>query len=251
MRKTAREISQANGEQARAAREIVKAAKSTTAVATQLRKASSEQATAAKQIATAIDSMRRGAANTSRALEEQATAGEQVSKETERLSLQIAGVTKAIGEQARAASEISSATNSMRQQSLQVAKAMEEQTRAVTDMTTATRSVSKEIAAIALSNREHLSGALRIQETLTRVRAITERNASGVTTTLSSSDGLLQSVQQVKQIITELSPANKSKEAKTRNSQRTNGRGRERNTPALEPPGEDAAVGSPAGGGDE
>jgi methyl-accepting chemotaxis protein len=196
--------------------------------------------------------MRRGAINTSRALGEQATAGEQVSKETERLSLQIAGVTRAIGEQARAAAEISTATKSMSQQSLQVAKAMEEQTRSVTDMTRATQSVAKEIAFIARSNREHLGGAQKIQDTLTDIRAITERNARGVKATLGRSEGLLQSVVEVKHIIVELSPATESKEFKTGTGQRANGRGRKKAN-ELEPATDNEAAnkGTPLAGGSD
>ena len=75
------------GEHSRAAREVVKAAQSTTSSAAQVRKAPRPSRRPARaRIVEAVDGMRRGRTSTARALAEQATASEQISKEADRLA---------------------------------------------------------------------------------------------------------------------------------------------------------------------
>jgi hypothetical protein len=53
-----------------------------------------------------------------------------------------------------------------------------------------------------------LSGAQQVQEKLTEIRAITDRNARGVKKTLAGSSGLLENAVEVRNIVSELAQSN-------------------------------------------
>jgi methyl-accepting chemotaxis protein len=197
MRRIAQEVRKAVGEQGRAARDVIKAAQSTTKLAVQVRKSTAEQTRSATEITQAVESMRRGAVGTARALSEQSAATEQVSRAAEMLARQAAEVARAMSEQGTAAAQVTAAVNSMRQESDQAARALAEQTRALRDVTTSAANTSKQIRLIHTSNRQHGLAATAIANRLAEVRRVTEQNATGVRETHGNTEDLRRLAQQL------------------------------------------------------
>jgi methyl-accepting chemotaxis protein len=95
MRKTAKEVSKAVNEQGRAAREIIKAAQSTSTRRSKCAKLRTNKPRRQRDLCRPSNRCVVGAVSTARALSEQAVAGDQVSKEAVQLARQISEVSKA------------------------------------------------------------------------------------------------------------------------------------------------------------
>ena len=133
-------------EQGRAARDIIKAAQSTTKLAVQVRKATAEQAQGAARDHPGgrVDAARRRGDDAALA-----RAGDRPPSRSRGAADGLAAHGRerraAMAEQATAANEIARRGRHMRQQADQAAKALAEQTRAMKDMTVAAASTAKQI----------------------------------------------------------------------------------------------------------
>ena len=214
MRRIAQEVTHAVAEQGRASRDIMKAAQAASRLAVQVRKAASEQSSTASEISKATESMQRGAMATTRALAVQATASDEIAKAADALARQAVIVSRAMNEQGTAASEITRAAESMRRKADETAKGLREQAKAMKDLVTATANTTKQIKLITQSNAQHSQAAAALLKDMSEVKAITDRNATGVKRTRSSTGELLRSAETLAGIVHDLTGA----------TERTNGR---------------------------
>jgi methyl-accepting chemotaxis protein len=210
MSKTAREVSQAMNEQGSAAREIVKAAQNTTAIATQVRRSSKEQSTAAKQVAQAVESIRRSAISSSHAFDEQARASEQVSSETMSLARQIASVSKAMSDQSVSISQVAATTKKMGRLSEQVARGMSEQSRASRDMSTSIDSISKDVRTVTRANRNHLDHSGQVLKGISDIRSVTMQNAVNAQSLANGAAGLTERARRLAELMHRMESGNPS-----------------------------------------
>ena len=158
IRKTTQEVKKAMAEQARAARDILKAAQShqgSVGAGPESDRGAGRRPPA--QITQAAESMRRGAATTARALAEQATAGEQISRSAEELRQHDRQpCTRAMAEQATAMSQIAAASDEHAAQAEQTSRARQGTgARDAGDDRAPRRTRSKQIKLITHANREH------------------------------------------------------------------------------------------------
>jgi methyl-accepting chemotaxis protein len=135
--------------------------------------------------------MRKSAAATARSLAEQSVAADQIARSAEQFTRQAAHVTKAMTDQAGQAAQVASAIKRMRQDAQQTSKALAEQARTMKEMTGATTNTAKQIALITKANEERADACAGIVGQVNEVRRITERNASGVKQTRSSTGELV------------------------------------------------------------
>ena len=192
MRGIAQEVRKAVGQQAAAARDILKASQSATRLSSQVHRASTEQAKGAAQIVKTTESMRRSAAATTRAMNDHAVAVDQITKAAESLSRLIATVTRSMHEQTSATNEVAAAVSSMRKEGEQASRALAEQARAMRDVLSNSQNITKQIDLITKANKQHSSRAGRVLTQLKDVRAITERNARSARDTQGGTGDLLR-----------------------------------------------------------
>jgi methyl-accepting chemotaxis protein len=205
MRRIAQEVTHAVAEQGRASRDIIKAAQATSRMALQVRKATGEQASSAAEIEKATESMQRSALGTTRALAAQAQASDEIARAGETLARQAAAVNNAMAEQSNATTEITRAAEAIRRKTDETAKSLKEQARAMKDLVSATASTTKQIKLITQANTQHSQAAGALVNDISEIRTITDRNASGVKRTRSSTDELLRSAETLADIVHDLS----------------------------------------------
>jgi methyl-accepting chemotaxis protein len=205
MRRIAQEVTHAVAEQGRASRDIMKAAQGTSRLAMQVRKATAEQASSAAEIEKATESMQRGALATTRALAAQSQASDEIARAADMLARQTVAVSKAMSEQATAANEITRGVELIRRKTDETAKGLKEQARAMKDLVTATGNTTKQINLITQANTQHSQAANVLLNDMTEIRTITDRNASGVKRTRTSTDELLRSAETLAGIVHDLS----------------------------------------------
>jgi methyl-accepting chemotaxis protein len=102
----------------------------------------------------------------------------------------------------------------MRRKADETAKGLKEQARAMKDLVTATGNTTKQIKLISQANTQHSQAAAALLNEMSEVRTITDRNATGVKRTRSSTGDLLRSAEALAGIVHDLTTA----------AERTNGR---------------------------
>ena len=102
--------------------------------------------------------------------------------------------------------EITSATDGMRTQSEQASRALADQSRTMREMTTAVQSTAKQIKLITTANVEHSTAASALLASLTEIRQVTQRNATGVKQTRGGTDDLLRRAQALGALVTGPAP---------------------------------------------
>ena len=117
-----------------------------------------------------------------------------------------ASVTAAIAEQALSVNQIADATDSIRQQADHTSRALKDQARAMKDMTGAVQNVTRQVAQMTRANRDHSSAVSSLVTSIGEVREITERNASGVKRTRTSTDDLLRRAEALTNLATRTAP---------------------------------------------
>jgi methyl-accepting chemotaxis protein len=106
-----------------------------------------------------------------------------------------AQVANAVKEQAKASAEVATAADGMRVQSEQASRAVKEQLRTMREMTTAAQSTAKQVKLITKANVEHSTVSSTLLRSVSEIRQITDRNATGVKETRGGTDDLLRRAQ--------------------------------------------------------